>query len=59
MKMKAGSRVIFVSKDRLLKVFFSVQAHTPMAKMLRPINCKQSNIVTQLILALWLHLPKR
>ena len=36
MKMKAGSRVMLVSMDILSKVFFSVQAHTPMARMLRP-----------------------
>ena len=38
MKMKAGSRVMLVMSERLWKVFFSVQAHTPIARMLRPIS---------------------
>ena len=38
MKMKAGSSVMLVMSERLWNVFFSVQAHTPIAKMLSPIN---------------------
>lgn len=41
MRTKAGSRAMFVRRLRLLNVSFSVQAHTPMAKMLSPINCKR------------------
>ena len=40
MKINAGSKATFVSKDKLLKVSFSVQAHTPIAKILRPISQK-------------------
>ena len=40
MKINAGSNATLVSKDKLLKVSFSVQAQTPMAKMLKPINQK-------------------
>ena len=40
MKINAGSNATLVSNDKLLKVSFSVQAQTPMAKMLKPINQK-------------------
>ena len=40
MKMKAGSSAMLVSSERLLNVSFSVQAHTPIARMLKPNNCK-------------------
>jgi len=36
MKMKAGSSAMLVSSERLLNVSFSVQAQTPIAKMLKP-----------------------
>ena len=38
MKRKAGSSVMLVSRERLLKVFFSVQAQTPMARTLSPMS---------------------
>lgn len=40
MNINAGSKATLVNKDRLLKVSFSVQAHTPMARMLRPMSQK-------------------
>lgn len=42
MKIKAGSRATLVKSDRLLNVSFSVQAQTPMAKMLRPMSQKMT-----------------
>jgi hypothetical protein len=42
MKINAGSRATFVSRERLLNVSFSVQAHTPMARILRPMSQKMT-----------------
>lgn len=44
MKMVAGSSVMLVSKERLLMVFFSVQAHTPMARMLKPKSWRETRV---------------
>ena len=41
MKIKAGSRAMLVSFDRLLKVSFSVQAQIPMANTPRPRSCNK------------------
>ena len=40
MNINAGSNATLVSNDKLLKVSFSVQAQTPIAKILKPINQK-------------------
>ena len=45
MKIKAGSRAMFVNLDRLLKVSFSVQAQIPIAKTPRPRSCNDTIIV--------------
>ena len=42
MKIKAGSRAMFVNLDRLLKVSFSVQAQIPIAKTPRPRSCNNT-----------------
>lgn len=39
MKIKAGSKAMFVSLDKLLKVSFSVQAQIPIARTPRPRSC--------------------
>ena len=39
--INAGSRAMFVSLDKLLKVSFSVQAHTPMARTPKPRSCNE------------------
>ena len=44
MKMKAGSNVMLVRRERFWKVFFSVQAQTPMARMLRPSNWRKRRL---------------
>uniref|UniRef100_A0A0K2UC35 Uncharacterized protein n=1 Tax=Lepeophtheirus salmonis TaxID=72036 RepID=A0A0K2UC35_LEPSM len=38
MKIKAGSKAMLVSTERLLKVSFSVHAQIPIAKIHRPSN---------------------
>ena len=43
MKIKAGSKAMFVSLDRLLKVSFSVQAQIPIARTPRPRSCNSNN----------------
>ena len=45
MKIKAGSKAIFVSLDRLLKVSFSVQAQIPIARTPRPRSCNSKNFL--------------
>ena len=42
MNIKAGSRAMLVSLDRLLKVSFSVQAQIPMANTPRPRSCNKN-----------------
>ena len=41
MKIKAGSKAMFVSLDKLLKVSFSVQAQIPIARTPRPRSCNK------------------
>ena len=43
MKIKAGSKAMLVSLDRLLKVSFSVLAQIPMANTPRPRSCNNNN----------------
>ena len=49
MNIKAGSRAMLVSLDRLLKVSFSVQAQIPIANTPRPRSCNKNNHQTKFL----------